>query len=386
MNLNRAIRQLSMLDGHGWQTLPSAQKEALAQAIGLPREDLDRLQWTGVRQPHFGRGCPHGQVAAKGHHPNAFSLLKNAATLSAHSLSDDELRRFSIEDQLRMLAKDRFYDSLSVAIEQIWDAMENWRHAQGSLLGTTHEIRLPDGRTAMSLEPLNDKQNALLQQSPSTEAAFAQLIYYTRTHWGAALMQWVQQAFQQGRFPRHVPHILIPTRQQVPFEEILWRGVNTAIKIIYSIQRLLWEMAGPFDDPDKWRQAQKGNYSFAALLAASSLSTFEPLEHHLVQAPDAATLNYLLKNRILKKLPVPGQRTGLEMLSPRWFAIDPQNLALDFSAEALEHLGQLPLLGDVLVKKCPALKVNVVRKMYDWVTDVTNLHVPAIAKMFDHRG
>lgn len=376
MNLYRAVRQLSQMTEQEFAQLPADQLQAFAGATGVPVEDLKKLQFSGVKHMHFSRTCPHGKQQPKGQHPYAYALLKDAVAYSAHSIQPETLAQFSVEDQLRILAKNRFYDQLADAIAYIWETMETWRREHNAWLGTVQEHQLPTGQTAMSLVPLNAQQIHVLQQSPDHYTFFAQLIYYTRTHWGASLMHWRQMHKNSARWPEFVPPIVIPTRAQVPFAEILWRGVNTAIKIIYSIQWLLITLHGPFERKTDWQKAQQQNYSFAALLASSSLSTFEPMERSLVIAPPEDTITYMTANGILKKRPIPGTRTGLEMLAPEKFRLLPATNTLDFNETTIAQLQKMPLLGDVLIKKCPALKVNVVRHMYDWVSALVNHYLP----------
>ncbi|RMH45837.1 MAG: hypothetical protein D6694_04125 [Gammaproteobacteria bacterium] len=376
MNLHRAVRQLSQMTKETFSQLSDSELHQYAQATGVPVEDLKKLQFSGVKTPHFSRSCPHGHQSPKGQHPNAYALLKDAVAFSAHAPHPDELAKFSIEDQLRILGKHRFYDQLAEAIAHIWQTMEAWRIEHKALLGVVQEQKLPSGHTAMSLVPLNAQQVHRLSQSPDHYTFFAQLIYYTRQHWGASLMHWRQLNRQTARWPEFVPPIVIPTRAQVPFAEILWRGVNTAIKIIYSIQWLLIQLHGPFASKEAWHKTQQQNYSFAALLASSSLSTFEPMERSLVMATPAHTIDYMVKHGILKTRPAIGERTGLEMLSPEKFRLLTPTNTLDFSEAAIAQLQTMPLLGDVLIKKCPALKVNVVRYMYDWVVEVVNHYLP----------
>jgi hypothetical protein len=191
-------------------------------------------------------------------------------------------------------------------------------------------------------------------------------------------MQWSANAFNSGKYDRFIPGVLIPSRSNVNFEEILWRGINTAIKILFSMNYLLLEFSNNKITEQQWISLQQHNYSFAALLAGTSLSTFEPLEHKLIQSPSQQSLNYLLSNKIITQIDPGALRTGFEMLDPVYFALigdDPATASIDFANDKLPFIKKLPLLGDVILRKCPALKVGVVKEMHQWINIICNQYI-----------
>ncbi len=374
----RALTRLSRLTNDELKNLSSQEKSLYAEKIGFPVELFDQLVANPQIKHHFQNQCPYGKHQPKGEHPNAFALIKDTASLSLTSTANEQLKTKHIEDQIRALAKEYFYRQLETAIEEVWANLSNWREQNNALVGTIKEVPSNNNQTVMALIPLTEHEENLLQKSPSLEALFCQMIYYTRRTWGATVMQWSSTAFNNGKYDRFVPGVLIPSRSRVNFEEILWRGINTAIKILFSMNYLLLQFSKNEITKPQWLQLQQHNYSFAALLAGTSLSTFEPLEHKLIRSPSQQSLDYLLSNKIISQLEPSSLRTGFEMLDADYFKLsgdDPAKASLDFADEKLSYVKKLPLLGDVILRKCPALKVGVVKEMHQWINKISNHYI-----------
>ncbi len=372
------LSKLSKLSKEELQKLTQTEKNDYSNKIGFPVELFDRLIANQTSKHHFQQKCQYGQHAPKGEHPNAFALIKDSSYLSLTSTTEEQLRTKRIEEQIRALTKEYFYKQLEKAIKEVWSNMVDWRNQNHSLVGTVKEVINDKNQPVMTLTTLSENKEVLLKNSPSIEAVLCQLIHYSRSTWGAAIMQWSASAFSNGKYDRLVPKILIPSKSKVYFEEILWRGVNTAIKILFSINSLLLHFSKSNISEAQWIKLQQHNYSFAALLAGTSLSTFEPLEHKLIKSPNTETIDYMCSNGIISKASDTPQRTGFEMLDPGYFSLKGQSsecASLDLSTEQLPYIKKLPLLGDVILKKCPALKIGVVKEMYQWVNDLCNHHL-----------
>jgi len=376
--MSASLIKLSRLTTSQLQQLSALEKQAYADKIGFPVAFFSQLTSNPEAKLHFQNQCPFGKHKAKGEHPNAFALIKDSASLSLTATTEKQLKTKHIEDQIRALSKEYFYKQLETSIEEVWSNLSAWREQHQCKLGTIKEVPNENNQTVMALTPLTAHEETLLKNSPSLEALFCQLIYYTRRTWGATVMQWSADAFDSGKYDRFVPGVLIPSRSRVNFEEILWRGINTAIKILFSMNYILLKFSSQQITEKQWHSLQLHNYSFAALLAGTSLSTFEPLEHKLIRSPNQESLNYLLSNKIISQLEPGSLRTGFEMLDPDYFKLsgdDPANASIDFADDKLPFIKKLPLLGDVILRKCPALKVGVVKEMHQWINSICNQYI-----------
>lgn len=355
--------------------LTPEEKARIARRLGLPVTVLDEVVASDQGSLHYQNRCPIGRSAPKGPHPKMFSLLKDCADESITGTDASQLQTKHVADQLRAICKHRVYEQFAAAIDDIWamlrPVLDEWQRESAARLGTLKEVSADRERTTVMLTPLGDEELRGLHGSPSLEALFVQLMHYTRNTWGAAIMQWSQQPGQRDH-DEYLPGYLTQTAQPVPFKEDLIRGVNTAIKINYSINYLLLKLSRRIDSEATWKQLQEHNYSFAALWAAGSITTLAALTNKLVFHPDKATIDYLTKLEVMPASYRPGQ-PGFELLDPAYFCLrgeKPGRQTLDLAENRMQEIRRFAVQADVIVKKCPALKIGVVKSMYHWINDV----------------
>lgn len=357
--------------------LSARQKSEIGRELGLPVSALDRIIPSEQRSLHYRGRRPHTESAPKGVHPQMHALLKDCADSSLTSIDPSQLQTKHVGDQLRAICKHGIYEQFASAIEEIWTTLhptlEKWRTETGSYVGTLEEASSDHRQTTMRLIPLADKQRTIISGSPSLEAVFVQLMHYSRDTWGAAIMQWSEQNSVNTRYDRYLPQYFTQSDVPVPFKQDLLRGVNTAIKIAYSINYLLLKLSGRIESEEKWKQLQEYNYSFAALWAAASVTTLAVLTEKLTFLPDQATLDYLTKMGVISSAHAQPGAPGFEILDPAYFCLreeTPGKQAIDLDDGRVAGIRQLPIQADVMVKKCPALKIGVVKAMYDWINDI----------------
>jgi hypothetical protein len=378
--MRELIEQLAAMSNEQLAAIDSARKQQMAQQLRVPVEALDYLVASSNNDMHPYQTCPINHHKPKGLHPQMNALLQDCASPAVSSVDGAELKSLHVADQLRAICKHQFYGELTNAIDEVWASLwpvlDGWKQESGNYLGTLKEIQSNDRRTIMSLEALDERENQIINQSPSIEALMMQLMHYTRRTWGAAVMQWSQQKMAQSGFDQNLPGYLTPhTPKPVPLKVDLWRGVNTAIKLNYSINYLLLKLIPKVDTKEQWQAIQKFNYSFAALWAAGSVTTLEILTERLSFSPDKATFDYFVKNKVVNNTEYRIGQTGFELLEPKYFCVNGSELtkqALDLNQQHIAEIRALPITADVIVKKCPALKNGVIKEMYTWVNDVVN--------------
>ena len=316
-----------------------------------------------------------------------FALLQDAGSDSIRDTRPESLALKCRRDQLRALAKDRLYDQFSEAIDLIWSNIERWQQDNNCLLGEWERVPPPPGAGSsvrwITLLPLSDNVSARIRSAGNPRHALAFVSFHVRLVWKAFIEQW-SQMHSQGQVPSiQVPPLFHYTSGKSEADQFLWSGVNTAMKVMFNslllLRELYDEQHGESSDSDKvWRTMIDCNQTFVVLLASANLTTFVELEKHLDEEFDPDFLKFLIHQNLIGKKRAPSKKSYEPYYKKEYFRLVPgpdDIFRLDLAPNIISDELRQKLRADVLNKKCPALKIGVVGKTYDWLTRLMDEYV-----------
>ena len=357
-----------------------------ARSMGLPPAAARRVV---APSPSGTPAPPTGD--ARGAHPGVMEILLQAGHNAIRDTEPDTLRRKRIPEQLHAISKEDLYRHFEVAIRDIWPAIEQWQAREDALLGRLETVHVRDSagrmREGQTLKPLDESTLAGIAREPSFRRTVSHVAYYVRAVWRAHISLWSERCRAAGQLPAVPEHFQMAAGKQ-QFDQFLWSGVNTAVKMMTNSLVLLHELqvernGTPVIPAKRWQEMVEGNRSFVSLFAALGLNDFvafdamveEPRDPEHVEFLQRAGLrNYSRKGDLTHLYPPFYQRRFFRLVDdtkgvPR-LDLDPQAFTPDLRAA----FGR-----DIMIRRCPALRVGVINQVYGWIgRAVTELAGPTL--------
>lgn len=346
----------------------------LAAQMGIPAGMADHVV---PPRPHA--VGPPAAEDARGAHPGATEILLRAGHAALRDTDPESLGRKPVPEQLHALAKAQLYRDLEDAIREIWPAVEAWLEQEHCLLGSIEPVSVRDatGRIvqAETLRPLSAERLGHIAAETSFRRTCAYVSYYVRAVWRAHLDVWAAARDARGDARRAAPHFRMATGKD-RYEEFLWSGVNTAVKMMVNSLVLLHELQaerelGARRDPDLWRRMLEANRTFVSLFAAVGLTDFVTLDAMIDEPRDPRHVAFLQREGLRNWTPQ-GDTTHLyaPCYERRYFRLleDHRGVPrLDLAPEAFTPEMRQSFGRDVIIRRCPALRAGVINQVYGWV-------------------
>jgi len=357
-----------------------------ARSMGLPPAAARQVV---PPSPADSPAAPAGEV--RGAHPGVIEVLLQAGRNAIRDTEPDSLRRKRVPEQLHAISKEDLYRHFETAIRDIWPAIEQWQSREDALLGRLETVRVRDAtgrmREGQTLKPLDGRTLAEIAREPSFRRTVSHVAYYVRAVWRAHISLWAERSRAAGQLPAVPGHFQIAAGKQ-RFDQFLWSGVNTAVKMMTNSLVLLHELnverdGEPAIQAERWADMVEGNRSFVSLFAALGLNDFvafdamveEPRDpQHIAFLQAAGLRNYSRKGDLTHLYPPFYQRRFFRLVDdtkgvPR-LDLEPQAFTPDLRAA----FGR-----DIMIRRCPALRVGVINQVYGWIsTAVTALAGPTL--------
>ena len=370
-------------------------------------ENLDRLR-KAARQHALNMGIPPGAADrvvrpdpeaatpalpgdARGAHPGVVEILMHPGSAAIRDTDEESLRRKKVPEQLHAIAKLELYREFEDALREIWPGIEHWLETEDCLLGSieTVTIRDPQGRElqGQTLQPLPEARLDHITAETSFRKTCTYVSYYVRAVWRAHIRVWADQRAGRGDRRTVAPHFQVAAGKK-KHEDFLWSGANTAVKMMINSIVLLHELYRAREtvsviDKDDWSTMLDANRSFVSLFAAVGLNDFVTFDGMVVEERDPKHVEFL-KREGLQNWTRTGDRTHLyqPFYQARFFRlVDDQKGVprLDLDPEQFTDAMRSSFGTDIMVRRCPALRVGVIIQVYGWIgRAVTNLAGPCL--------
>lgn len=332
-----------------------------------------------VVRPDLGTPPPAAPDGPRGAHPGVVEVLMQASAGALRDVDAGSLRRKPVPEQLHAIAKLGLYREFEDAVREIWPGIEGWLEREGCLLGeigTTPVLRPGGGHaTVQALLPVGPERLERIRAAPSFRHTCGYVSYHVRCVWHAHLALWAERHRRGGGVPTVPLHFQQGSGKRF-HHEFLWSGVNTAIKMMVNSVVLLHELflereGGSAIERGAWRRMLDANRSFLSLFAASGVNDFVTFDR-MVEAPhDPAFLEFLGKEELLSSTRAGAPEAHyLPFYRRRYFRLvdDSRGVPrLDLRPEAFTATMRAQFGGDIMIRRCPALRVGVINRAYGWV-------------------
>jgi hypothetical protein len=346
-----------------------------AKVMGIPPEAADQ-----VVIPDDDSTPPLRPADARGAHPGVIEVLMHPGHLAIRDTDEESLRRKTVPEQLHAIAKLDLYLEFEDALRQIWPAIEDWMAAQKCLLGSIESITVRDhgGQElqGQTLRPLSEERLAHIVAEPSFRRTCIYVSYYVRSVWRAHIRVWGDQHRVRGGGRIVPPHFQLAAGKQ-QHEEFIWSGVNTAVKLMINSLVLLYELYAAREglsavDRERWLQIVEGNRSFVSLFAAVGLNDFVAFDEMVGEDRDPESEAFQEREG-LRNWTRTGDRSHLfqPFYKARFFRLvdDQKGIPrLDLDPEAFTQEMRSAFGGDIMIRRCPALRVGVINQVYGWIS------------------
>ncbi len=356
-----------------------------AVLMGIPPGAADQVVW-----PDADATAPTPPAEARGAYPGVIEVLMRPGNLAIRDTNKGSLRRKTVPEQLHAIAKLDLYRQFEDALRIIWPGIERWLTTEDCLLGSieTVTVRDPTGRELQgsALRPLSQARLAHIVAEPSFRRTCIYVSYYVRSVWRAHIRIWADQRIRRGDRRVVARHFQIAAGKET-HEEFIWSGVNTAVKLMINSLVLLYELYARREgmaavDRGVWTRMSEANRPFVSLFAAVGLNDFVAFDEMVGEARDPESEAFQEREG-LRNWARKGDRTHQyqPFYEARFFRLEDDQKGiprLDLNPEAFTAEMRSAFGSDIMIRRCPALRVGVINHVYGWISNAV-LHVAGTA-------
>jgi len=351
----------------------AARRDAIV--MGIPPSAADQ-----VVRPVPGGVPVTSSDDSRGNYPGVMEILMRPGDSAIRDTDEQSLRRKTVPEQLHAIAKLDLYLQLEQALREIWPSIEYWLTSGDCLLGSIENITAhdPQGRMvrAQTLRPLSRERLDHIIAEQSFRRTCMYVSYYVRAVCRAHVWVWANRRGEAGDKRTVVPHFQISAGKQ-RLEEFIWSGVNTAVKLMINSLVLLYELYTTREglsviDRETWSRRANANRSFVSLFAAVGLTDFVTFDEMVEEDRDLESEEFQKENGLMSWT---REDKNLRLYQPfydaRFFQLadDPKGVArLDLDPDEFEEELRRAFGKDIMVRRCPALRVGVVNQIYAWIS------------------
>jgi len=352
----------------------AARRQAIV--MGIPPAAADQ-----VVRPVPGGAAADSPADVRGAHAAVMEILIRPGDLAIRDTGEESLRRKTVPEQLHAIAKLDLYLRFEDALKEIWPAIRHWLTTENCMLGSIEDITVRDlgGRVirGQTLRPLSPERLAHVVAEPSFRRTCMYVSYYIRAVCRAHIRVWADTREASGDRRIVAPHFQIAVGKQ-KLEEFIWSGVNTAVKLMINSLVLLYELYTTREglsviDRDTWSRMANANRSFVSLLAAVGLRDFVTFDE-MVEEERNPESEAFQEREGLRNWTRSGDQSRLyqPFYDVRYFRlVDDQKGVprLDLNADAFTRELRAAFGKDIMIRRCPALRVGVINQIYGWISE-----------------
>ena len=347
-----------------------------ARAMGIDPALADR-----VVKPVGGRPNTSPARDARGAHPGVSKMLLKINPDAITDTGPDSLGQKSVSEQLHALAKADLYLEYEQALSEIWPLIKSWLHREECLLGWVKDVVVADpmGRplSAKMLKPIGEARADQIRNQETFRRCLAFISFHLRQVWFAHIELWADQRRRRGMESR-VPNHFRGKPGKEEYRDFIWSGVNTAVKMMINSSLLLYELYLSREDRrsiprDLWIQMLRENRSFISMFAAVGLTDFVTLEKAVEEPFDSTFEEFVQQQELASRSRYESVPASYQpFYDPRFFLLRDNRHGiprLDLIPETIGEDVRGRLGRDVMIRRCPALRLGIINEVYSWVSE-----------------